>query len=70
MKKKFYYAVIVLFALLSLLPLLMHTNKSCTDTSFHLANISDLVSAISLENPFPKISLNIGNGMGYSTHLF
>lgn len=70
MKKNNYYIIIIIFAFLSVISLLMHPKQNGADTTFHIANISDLVSTISLENPFPKISSNIGNGMGYSTRLF
>lgn len=70
MKKRYIYLIIVVISIISILPLLVKSNVWGHDTIFHLANIEDITNNISLTNPFPKISTNIGNGLGYATHLF
>ena len=70
MKKIYTYLIIITISVLSVLPLLVKSNIWGHDTNFHLANISDITNSISINNPLPKICTNIGNGLGYATHLF
>ncbi len=70
MKKIYTYLIIITISVLSVLPLLVKSNIWGHDTNFHLANISDITNSISIDNPLPKICTNIGNGLGYATHLF
>lgn len=70
MKKRYIYLIITVISLISIFPLLVKSNILGHDTNFHLANIEDITDSISLTNLFPKISTNIGNGLGYGTHLF
>lgn len=70
MKKRYIYLIITVVSLISIFPLLVKSNVLGHDTYFHLVNIDDITNNISLTNPLPKISTNIGNGLGYGTHLF
>lgn len=70
MKKIYTYLIIITISILSVLPLLVKSNIWGHDTNFHLANISDITNSISIDNPLPKICTDIGNGLGYATHLF
>ena len=70
MKKIYTYLIIITISVLSVLPLLVKSNIWGHDTNFHLANISDITNSIRINNPLPKICTNIGNGLGYATHLF
>lgn len=70
MKKKIPYIIIIIVAIIATLPLLIKSNVWGHDTNFHIANIEDISKSITLDNPFPKISINIGNELGYGTHLF
>ena len=69
MKKFLYYLIIFVFALLSVLPFLIDPSHIGTDSTFHVANISDIAESILRGNPFPKISLFTGFGFGYGTHI-
>lgn len=69
-KKISTYALIILVAAISIFPLLKQTNIYGHDSRFHVACISDIKENISLSNPIPKISSNIGNNLGYGTNLF
>lgn len=70
MKKRYIYLIIILISIISIFPLLVKSNVWGHDTNFHLTNIEDITNNISLDNPLPKISPDIGNHFGYATHLF
>lgn len=70
-KEKFKLLIIILIvSLISILPLIFKSNIYGHDSHFHLANIIDLTNSMSFKNIFPKISSEIGYGLGYGTHLF
>lgn len=70
MKKRYIYLLIIVVSIISIFPLIIKSNVWGHDTNFHLANIEDITNNISFTNPLPKISTDIGNGLGYATHLF
>ena len=76
MKKKLWnhkWAIlgIIIFSIISMLPLLCNTHRLGHDTNFHTSNATVMESYISLNNPFPAlISPRIANNLGYGINLF
>ena len=48
MKKTIYYLLIILFASLTVCPYFLDLTHIATDTTFHVANINDIVESILL----------------------
>lgn len=62
---------IVIFSIISMLPLLCNTHRLGHDTNFHTSNATVIESYISLDDPFPAlISPRIANNLGYGINLF
>ena len=62
---------IVIFSIISMLPLLCNTHRLGHDTNFHTSNATVIESYISLNDPFPAlISPRIANNLGYGINLF
>lgn len=70
MKKIFIFILLFMISIISIFPLIVRTNLWGHDSQFHVSLISDIAENISLTNPFPKITSNVANGIGYGTHLF
>lgn len=70
-KQKWAILGIIIFSVISMLPLLCNTHRLGHDTNFHTSNATVIESYISLNDPFPAlISPRIANHLGYGINLF
>lgn len=63
--------IVILFSIISLIPLITNTHRLGHDTNFHIANAAVIERNICITNLFPNLILDgIANNLGYGINLF